>query len=160
MDDIQYIHDKTFKALKNLRQIHLPSKLKVIKSKLFYGCEALEQIELPEELVFIEHAAFENCSSLSSIVFNNSLKFIGDNAFKRCSNIASLALPDSIAVICNSFKCCGQIDVSCLSKNIKCMLPYVFNGTTIKSISCDDSLLLKFKHAFKRYTLLKMLKLS
>ena len=157
-DTVQYIHDSTFKGLKNLHYVHLPTNIMTIKSHMFEGCSSLEDITLPNNLVIIENSAFRYCSNLSAIKFNDKLKFIGEDAFSYCSNIHNIKLPDSLTILCNAFCCCGQIDILELPENIKCILPYVFNGTTIKSLASNEKAILKkFSHAFKKYKILKAL---
>lgn len=155
-DSVQYIHNSTFKGLKNLHHIHLPANMKAIKPHMFEHCSSLEDITLPNNLIIIEHSAFKYCTNLSTVNFNDKLKIISDDAFSYCPNIHTIKLPNSLAILCNAFCCCGQIDTLELSENIRCILPHVFNGTIIKSLaSNEEAILKKFSHAFKKYIILK-----
>lgn len=157
-DNIEFIQQRTFKGLRSLRQIHLPAKLKLLNDSQFKDCTNLETISLPKDLILIGHNTFLNCTSLSSIYFNNKLKFIGEDAFSKCIKLTSIDLPESIAILCNAFRFCGEIDTVKIPKTLKCLFPYVFNGSIVKSIASDEDVILKkFSHAFKKYKILKNL---
>ena len=128
---------------------------------MFKNCTSLETISMPKDLILIEHDAFLNCVSLSSIHFNNNLRFIGENAFSHCVKLANLDLPESLAIVCNAFRFCGEIDNIKISNSLKCLYPYAFNGSMVKSIASDEDVILKkFSHAFKKYKILKNLDIS
>ena len=111
---------------------------------------------MPEDLIVIYSNTFYNCTSLSSIYFNNKLKFIGENAFSKCVKLTNIDLPESLAFIGNAFRFCGEIDTVKIPKSLKCLFPYVFNGSIVKSIALDEDVILKkFSHAFKKYIILK-----
>ena len=113
---------------------------------------------MPEDLIVIGSNAFNKCTSLSSIYFNNKLKFIGEDAFSKCIKLTSIDLPESITILCNAFRFCGEIDTVKIPKTLKCLFPYVFNGSIVKSIASDEDVILKkFSHAFKKYKILKNL---
>lgn len=157
-DDIQYIQPKAFSNLKNLKQIHLPARLKVLNYGLFKNSTSLETISMPEDLIIIFCGVFFNCANLSSVCFNNNLRYIGEDAFSKCIKLTSIDLPESIAILCNAFRFCGEIDTVKIPKTLKCLFPHVFSGSIVKSIASDEDIILKkFSHAFKKYKTLKNL---
>ena len=157
-DSVQYIHNSTFKGLKNLHHVHLPANMKIIQSHMFEHCSSLEDITLPNNLIIIGNSAFKYCTNLSIVNFNDKLKIISEDSFSYCPTIHTLKLPNNLAILCNAFCCCGQIDALELSENIRCILPHVFSGTIIKSLaSNEEAILKKFSHAFKKYKILKTL---
>lgn len=155
-DDIEFIQQETFKGLRALKQIHLPAHLKLLTSSLFEDCTSLETISLPKDLILIEYETFLNCVSLSSIHFNNNLRLISENAFSHCVKLTNLDLPESLAIVCNAFRFCGEIDSIKIPTTLKCLFPYAFNGSIIKSIALNEDIILKkFSPTFKKYKILK-----
>ncbi len=60
-----------------VREIILPTTIRMIENKAFFMLKSLEKINLPEGLVSIGKQAFSQCTGLKSLYVPNSVKSIG-----------------------------------------------------------------------------------
>lgn len=81
-----------------LKQIEIPSSVRVIGSNAFKVCHKMKKVKLSEGLVEIGEAAFYECNSLSSINIPSTARTIGSWAFAHVP-LKSLLLPDGIESI-------------------------------------------------------------
>ena len=81
-----------FNTLKNLI---IPSGVKIIDRQSFEGCQTLESVTIKEGLFKIEEGAFAGCHNLANIELANSIESIGSNAFIDCA-AKSLILPSHL----------------------------------------------------------------
>ena len=65
--------------MRELTEVNLPSKLKVISNGLFSFCSSLPSVVIPESVVEIGSSAFESCVSLTSLSVPESVSKIGDH---------------------------------------------------------------------------------
>lgn len=88
----------------SLKEIVLPSNLKIIGDLSFSECKSLENIVIPETVEKIGAMAFYNCSSLQSIQLPKTLKVIEQSTFSGCSSLDSIEIPKTVEQICcNAF---------------------------------------------------------
>lgn len=78
-----YVGEKAFCSLSNLKEINFPNTLRYIGNSAFEGCANMESVTLNEGLENIGKDAFKGGrqSKLSSVNFPSSLKIINDGAF-------------------------------------------------------------------------------
>jgi len=90
-----YRHDNEIKL------VHIPEGVDVIKRSMFYKCTQLETVIFPSTLKTIEDFAFYGCEKLNNLNLNNCtvLEVIGTSAFEGCLSITDLAIPDSLIEI-------------------------------------------------------------
>lgn len=87
-DGIEYIAASAFAGTK-IKEIVLPSSIKIIHMGAFGNCSALESVTLNEGLTTIEGLAFAACKNLTEIVIPESVTemteyvFKGSNALQR-----------------------------------------------------------------------------
>ena len=79
-----------FKAFENsdVKNVTLPSTLKIIGGQAFNCCFDLTEINLPYGLEVIGGHAFANCQSLKYIDIPDSVYFLGEYAFRYCESAA------------------------------------------------------------------------
>lgn len=82
----QSIREVSYKGIigGNLKNLELPTSVRVIGEFAFYGCRDLTDINLPEGLKKIGHYAFTDCSSLVLTELPNKLQKIAPDAFHGC----------------------------------------------------------------------------
>lgn len=90
-----YRHDSEIKS------VHIPEGVEVIRRSMFYKCTQLEVVTLPSTLKSIEDFAFYGCEALKKIDLNQCkfLEVIGTSAFEGCKSMTGLVIPDSLIEI-------------------------------------------------------------
>ena len=78
-----------------VKNIVLPSSVRVIEDDAFLRAHELEEINLPEGLTSIGFAAFRFCENLRSITLPHSLTHLGAYAFYGCSRLHTLIINGS-----------------------------------------------------------------
>ncbi|MBR3358593.1 MAG: leucine-rich repeat protein [Solobacterium sp.] len=91
----------------NIREIVLPSTLKIIGDYAFANCKNLKSVTIPEGVTEIRKSVFEN-SGLEEIHLPGSLTVIADDAFCDCSDLKKFDIPriDSLEIGRNAFLGC------------------------------------------------------
>jgi hypothetical protein len=82
-DDTISLGRNAFTGCETLRNINLPSVLKVIARGAFSGCVNLMEIKIPTTVEFLGDWSFNNCTALKTITLPKGLK-IEQNTFKNC----------------------------------------------------------------------------
>lgn len=106
-ETVTEIQDYAFSS-RNIKEVKLPSNLKIIRTKAFLYCAALESIELPASLKELGDYAFSG-SGLKSITIPESktLTMLGQFAFYQCPELKEVNLPATITSIPdNTFSDC------------------------------------------------------
>lgn len=98
-DSIHTIGDYAFYKFGEIRDIELPTELKVIGNYSFYGCEELRTLYLPNVLGAIGDHAFAECTRLKSILIPESVTSIGSNAFYNCESLTKVIIGPGIKSI-------------------------------------------------------------
>lgn len=90
-----YRHDNEIKS------VHIPEGVEVIKRSMFYKCSQLESVTFPNTLKAIEDFAFYGCEALKKIDLNRCkmLEVIGTSAFEGCQSLTELIIPDALIEI-------------------------------------------------------------
>ena len=123
-----------------LKSITLPDGLTYIGESAFAGCK-FESIRLPSDLVTVNDGMFQNCSELKEVYIGNKVNTIGKLAFYECFKLEKVVFSSDVTSIGNAaFKGCNL-------KNIK--LPWsltsigykAFYECTLKSIVLPSGLI-------------------
>ena len=83
----------------SLKEITIPSSVKIIGEKAFRNCSELVSVELPPSLIRIEEKTFLGCNKLKSIIIPPSVVTIKDGAFLSCHSLENLIIPSSVTSI-------------------------------------------------------------
>lgn len=106
--------------LKKIKEINIPSGVKVIPQRAFYECESLPKIELPEGITEIGKYAFSNCYALEKINLPSSVKSIGEGAFEFCKALKNIDIPDGVTKIGeSSFFGCEQLKTITIPSSVE-----------------------------------------
>lgn len=101
---------QVFKGCKKLKRIEVPEGVEEIPSNMFDRCDYLRQVSLPSTLKIIGNSAFAECVAITSIDFPQNMERIGKHAFRGCTYLTEAMLPDSIIAIgCGAFEDCENI---------------------------------------------------
>lgn len=115
-----FIPYKSFKDLRNLETVILPTRAIKIGSEAFSGCTSLEKVVLPPFVQTIGYEAFKDCEKLKIYEFPSSINDIHEGAFENCKSLNIIDLSSC------SFK--GEFDIS------------IFNGVPLKEIRLPDGI--------------------
>lgn len=110
------IGSKAFANCISLKQLTLPSNLKVIRNKSFAYCTSLHSLVLPEGIEVIEDEAFLLCTGLERIVFPASLREIGKRAFQSCDSLTSVQFNGVPKIHTTAFEGCMPSVIASLPK--------------------------------------------
>ena len=88
-----------FNECMSLKEITIPSSVKIIGEKAFRNCSELVSVELPPSLIRIEEKTFLGCNKLKNIVIPSSVVTIRDGAFLDCQSLESVIIPASVTSI-------------------------------------------------------------
>lgn len=98
-EGIEEICAQAYDRISSLREVILPSTLKIIGDKAFAGTD-ITSIEIPESVEHIGIQAFSYCRSLKKLDLFNGLKTIGAQAFEGCP-IEDVFIPVTVESIGN-----------------------------------------------------------
>lgn len=109
---VKLICANAFMMSKGLETVTLSEGLREIGEFAFWS-SGVKTINLPSTLKSIGECAFSGCSNLTSVVIPSSVEEIGENAFCGCKSLVSVTIPRrfeaSISVI---FSSCPNISVT------------------------------------------------
>lgn len=94
---------------KEISDIQMTKKCKVIKKKQFEECENLTSIIIPEGVKLIGEKAFYGCTNLMSITLPSTLKRIDKDAFMGCEKLLEIYNFSKLKLNLNDKKSYGNI---------------------------------------------------
>lgn len=111
-----------------------------VEIETFGGAKALKDIQLPSTLKVITAGCFQGCSSLESIVLPPSIEEIGASAFSGCSSLKSINIQDTkINSLARTFTNCSSLEEIVIPETVMYLSDAPFSGTAIKSLYIPDS---------------------
>lgn len=113
-EGIVCIGEYAFSECKKLKNVFLPSTLRIIKKGAFSSCTRLHGIKIPDGVTAIEESTFSFCQNLESVDIPLSVSSIGDEAFIGCERLRNILIPDGVKFIGkNVFLYCPNIVIKC-----------------------------------------------
>lgn len=109
----------------SIKNVKLPSSLKIICADAFRNCTQLESITFPSNLKSIHNHAFFNCYALKKIEIPESVHLISSSAFANCVNLEEIKLNDKVEVKDFAF-------INCKIQNYKSNTFEIKDGLVIK----------------------------
>ena len=123
-EGVRYIPAGTFKYLKNITNLVLPSTLILIGVLAFSECNLLSgTLILPDSVKYVLDGAFSGCN-FSKVVLGKDLMFIGEEAFNRNSIEEIINNSDSLKLV-NKYAFTGNDKLNKLTINNK--YAYIIN---------------------------------
>lgn len=143
----------TFGNAKSLESIELPEGVVISEGSTFSGCTALKSIELPESITKIGSDMFSGCTALESVTAKGTITEIGSSAFSGCTNLKTVPSLDEVNKIDSyAFKNCYVLSGSPDFSNLTEVGAYAFYNCYNLSGTLDLSGLSSIpNYAFKSY---------
>ena len=130
-ESVTVIRGQAFFSCDKLRRIELPSGITEIAEMTFQGCSALEKIRIPDGVKTIGNKAFYGCTALREIVIPDSVESIADVAFFGCESLTSVRLPEGLKAIGNKAFCgCTSLREIVIPQSVKVIGDDAFRGCT------------------------------
>ncbi len=112
-----------------VKEVVVPSSVKVISQKVFSNFSSLEKVTLSEGLETIENHAFWKCSKITEITIPSTVKSIGASAFANCTSLTTLVIPNSVTEIdALAFAGCTGLKTVTLPKAFESQIDSIFSG--------------------------------
>lgn len=146
---LRIIGEDAFKNCTYLKRIVIPDSVIKIGEKAFSHCEKLLEIDLPNSVKEIGQSAFANCENLTEIIIPNSITKIEDRTFEYCNSLERVIIPNSVVEIGNNaFDCCNLSQI-CIPNSVKTIGERAFSYCRrIAEISIPESVSKIGKEAF------------
>lgn len=134
---LRVIGSNTFRSMRHLHRINIPSTVTKIDDSAFEDCQSLNEVTIPFSVIEIGHEAFKGCNGLAHIVtgwaprrkrtdglrkvvLNEGLKRIGVDAFHNCCLLKSVTIPSTVnSVTHGAFAKCFNLQDVVLKEGIK-----------------------------------------
>jgi hypothetical protein len=122
--------------------VHIPNGVVEICEYAFSNCSELKEVIIPSSVKVIKKNAFDLCSSLVRVIFSEGLERIEDCAFINCSELKEAIIPSSVQTINScAFMNCRSLERLVFSEGLKCIGYGAFAGcASLKEIELPDSL--------------------
>lgn len=96
-DNVVNIGMCAFYVCENLKEVKLPTSLKIIRRSAFNYCTSLKEIEIPSGTIHLEYRAFYECKKLEKIIVPETVGFIGKEVFAKCPKLTVYGVKGSYA---------------------------------------------------------------
>ena len=111
-----------------LKNVKIPSNVKVIGEFAFKNCLNLESIEIPDSVEVICNNAFEDCFFLKSVQISKNIKEISNNCFLGCKSLENIDIPNGVTRIgIGAFADCISLKKVNIPKSVKVIKKYAFS---------------------------------
>ncbi|KAL3939945.1 MAG: hypothetical protein SGBAC_005431 [Bacillariaceae sp.] len=108
---IKLIETCAFLDCKQLANVEFPAALEIIMENAFKMCHSLETVHIPPTVTKIGFRAFANCSNIQTveIALEGSLRDVGTAAFRGCYGLVNIAMPRDTWVQNDIFRLCPKL---------------------------------------------------
>ena len=163
---VTVIPGRAFNQRFKLEEIELCEGLLEIGTSAFgmsWGDEgsSLKQVSIPSSVKVIGDWAFNHCEKLEKVILCEGLLEIGSHAFSHCSALKSIRIPSTLTSIHNdTFAFCGKLEDVHLSEGPLEIGEFAFYGNSLSQINIPSTVSKIGKGAFKDCEKLAKLELS
>ena len=93
---LRLMEQYSFSSCESLIEIIIPEGIPEIQMRTFAHCTGLQRVKLPSSICLIDNYAFYGCLSLHSINLPEGLEELGDNVFAQCYALKNIHIPSTI----------------------------------------------------------------
>ncbi len=118
-DKVRVIPSGLFQENSNITEVTLPASVEVIDDYAFYLCSNLKDLYMTDNLTTIGASAFSYCYNLKDFHWPAKLKAIGGQAFRECTSLKTISLPEGMEFIDgDAFFCCSGVESVYIASSI------------------------------------------
>lgn len=126
-------------AMLNVKEISVPSGVRIIPKGAFSYNHFLKRLTLHEGISEISNSAFRTCDRLTELNIPPSVKKIDAYAFAGCSSLISVTLCDELEEIgVESFGNCNNLRKIKIPRSVKYIGHGAFPDSSKLTVFCDD----------------------
>lgn len=140
-DPVTTIGEFAFANLTNVKEIKLPSSIKVIERGAFMGCSNLEKINIPSSVEIIKNDAFYLCDKLN-YRFVDDVQYL-DNWLVRAVDLTKSEYnikKTTMGILEEAFKDCEAMNKITIPESVQFIGDFAFDTTAITSLSLGENL--------------------
>jgi len=147
-DGVIALGDSVFSDFRSLKEVKLPSSLKIIGSNAFYNCSSLENIDL-QGIEVIDEYAFRGCRQLSAITLPSTITTLENGIFNNCEKLKSINIECSLTELpAGIFYYCSGLESIQLPETLELIGNAALGGTSIKEITIPNGVTIIADNAF------------
>lgn len=129
-EGVSEIGDGWFNYLNEVREISLPTTLRLIGKSAFASCERLKEVSIPEGIQMLDYAVLAN-TLIREIVIPESVTEINNSAFYECEHLQKVVLPKTLQSIWEKAFCyCRSLTEIEIPAEVWHITDGVFEGCT------------------------------
>ncbi len=152
---ITQVGTSAFKGLTALKNVTLPSSLKVLRHYSFYDCTALENIDIPESIKTVGNYVFYGCTALKSIVLSDDLESLGEGVFQDNKSLTYAKIPRIRRIPTKLFMGCSSLERVTFDKYLEVIGESAFYQSGLTAISIPYNIKTIERQAFFKCLSLK-----
>ena len=157
---VRLIGDYAFRHCKKLEEVMLCEGLLEIGERAFSSCTALKRIEIPSSVRTFGSYAFNYCIKLEEVDLREGLLEIGRHAFDSCNALKSIKIPSTVTIHEWAFACCDKLEEVTISEGLlEIGSMAFFECTSLKQIRIPSTVS-SINRIFKECTKLEKVELS
>lgn len=124
---IKVIGEDAFSECGNLERVSVPEGVLAIRNNAFYSCIKLEKINVPKSCLFLGSRALQN-TAIETIELP-SITSIFQSTFNGCTKLKEIEFGDRVdSIDQQAFRRCSSLVEVNLPKNLTILGPYCFEG--------------------------------
>ena len=128
-DTLEEIGQAVFKDNNIIKEITIPSSVKVVHYDSFTNCH-IEKAIIGEGTKMLPNFLFKNCTKLKEIIFPESLEKMDTAVFEGCTSLESIIFPDTVNIdnAYSLLRDCVNLKYVKLPSTMKQIPQYMFSG--------------------------------
>lgn len=108
------VKNSAFKGNTDIKNIDFGKSIKNLGAGAFADCTSVRELNIPSNVKVIEKGVFRRCTNLTSVIISEGLTHISTRAFDGCSNLNDVYIPSSVGMIEeNVFRDCPDVTILC-----------------------------------------------
>ena len=128
-------------ATTQISKIELPDGLTTIGNSAFLSCSELTEVEIPNTVTSIGTKAFDGCSSMEKVKLSDNITIIGEETFFSCSNLTEIEIPESVTEIADqAFQNCSSLKKATIPEGVTSIGMNTFYNCSLEEITFPSTL--------------------
>ena len=128
---VRIIGDGAFKDMRRLEEVDLPYAMDRIGVAAFRDCTALRSLRLPQGIPMLEEALFRGCTALEGCDVPDSVRAFGEAVFNGCRSLQRVCMPSVLRMTDGGFFGCAALRELILSEHLEGLTAESFAGSPL-----------------------------